>query len=400
MPRPFWFLFAGMFVNRIGSFVLPFLTLYLTQVRHISIAQAGLVVAGYGAGGAVAGPVGGFLADRIGRRATMLIALGFGGSLMIALGFVTRLEVLAPLIFCYAAVGEMYRSGMQAAIGDLVPHSERTRAFGLVYWVINLGWSFGLVIGGLLAGVSYRWLFVGDGLTTLLFAAIVAAGVPETRPAAAAAASAAAGASPAAFWREFTAPYRDGPFVAFLFLSFLIAGVFMQNASTFPLDLAARGISKPMTGLLLALNGIVIVFVQPALSAALARRNRSKVIAAGAAVLGLGFGLHAPVTTALGFAGAVLVWTMGEMAVLPVANAIVADLAPVELRGRYQGAYSLSFGLAVSAAPAGGAYVLEHFGRVALWGGCAVVGLLVAAGPRALARRLTRLREARIAARG
>lgn len=397
MPRPFWFLFAGTFVNRVGSFVVPFLTLYLTQARGVSVSRAGLVVSAYGAGAAFAGPVGGFLADHIGRRPTMLLALGLGGVAMIALGFVERVELLGPLLFLYAAVAEMYRAGVQASIGDLLSPTDRVRAFGLLYWVINLGWSIGLVVGGLLAGVSFRLLFVGDGLTTLLFALLVAAGVPETRPERAATHAAAPRAS---FVREFTAPYRDRVFVAFLVLSFLIATVFMQNASTFPLDLAARGISKSVTGLLLAMNGIVIVLVQPALSAALTRHDRSRVIALGSAVIGAGFGLHAFGAHAGTFALAVLVWTMGEMAVLPVANAVVADLAPTELRGRYQGAYSLSFGLAIFAAPAAGAFVLEQFGREALWGACAATGLVVAIGQFAIGRRLTRLRERRIAARG
>jgi len=73
LPRPFWFLWAGMFVNRCGSFVLPFMALYLTQARHLSVAQAGLVVGLYGAGGSVAAPLGGYLADHIGRRPLVLV---------------------------------------------------------------------------------------------------------------------------------------------------------------------------------------------------------------------------------------------------------------------------------------------------------------------------------------
>jgi MFS family permease len=89
------------------------------------------------------------------------------------------------------------------------------------------------------------------------------------------------------------------------------------------------------------------------------------------------------------------VWTLGEMAVLPIANAEVADVALPEMRGRYQGAYGITFGLASFAAPLLGTFVLQHWGPAALWGGCLVLGLLVAAGQLALAPALTRLREER-----
>jgi MFS family permease len=395
LPRPFWALWAGTFVNRCGSFVLPFLTLYLTQVRHLSLSQAGLMVALYGAGGSVAGPLGGFLADRVGRRATMLVALGVGGAGMMSIGFVQRLEALGPAIFCVAAVTEMYRPAMQAAVADMVPPADRVRAYGLVYWVINLGFSVGLTLGGVLARVSYRWLFVGDGATTLLFALVIWLGVPETRPARA---PLQAGERVASQWSEFSAPWRDRAFALFFALSFLFALVFMQNSSTFPLAMAVNGIGAGTFGVILALNGVLIVLLQPFLAPLLSRRNRSRTIAASCALVGLGFGLNALARTAPFYALGVIVWTVGEIGVLPLSNALVADLAPPQLRGRYQGAYGLSFSLAVCAAPALGTLVLQRSGAVALWGGCLALGLAIAAAHLALAPALTRLRAERIAA--
>src|SRR5438093_104938 len=154
LPRSFWVLWAGTLVTRIGSFVLPFLALYLTEALHLSLSQAGLVIALYGAGGAVAGPLGGYLADRFGRRVTMVLALGLGGVGMIALGLVHRVEHLAPAVFLVALVSEMYRPAMQAAVADLVAPSDRVRAFGLVYWVINVGFAIGLTLGGIVASRS------------------------------------------------------------------------------------------------------------------------------------------------------------------------------------------------------------------------------------------------------
>jgi MFS family permease len=185
LPRPDWFMWAGTFVTRCGSFVLPYLAIVLTRDRGLAPTAAGSIVALDGAGAALAAPLGGTLADKVGRRATLLLALFGGGAGMIALGFVSDMRAFAPLLFSVALLTEMYRPGMQAAVADLVPPQDRVRAFGLTYWVINLGYAIGVTLGGVVAGHSFRWLFVGDGLATMLFGALIAIGVPETRPAAA-----------------------------------------------------------------------------------------------------------------------------------------------------------------------------------------------------------------------
>src|SRR5882672_8225496 len=112
LPRPFWVLWTGTLVNRMGQFVVPFLAIYLTQARGFSVLQAGMVAAIYGAGAAIAGPLGGYLADRVGRRFVMVSALALGGASMIGLGFARRIDVLAPATFLVALVSEMYRPGV------------------------------------------------------------------------------------------------------------------------------------------------------------------------------------------------------------------------------------------------------------------------------------------------
>lgn len=396
-PRAYWFLWTGTFVNRLGTFVLPYLALYLTQVRGLTITQAGLVAAIYGVGASIAAPVGGALADHVGRRFTMVMALGLGGLGMIALGFVSRVELIAPATFAVALVSEMYRPGVQAAIADLIPHHDRVRAFSLLYWIINLGFAVGIAIGGMLSTVSFQLLFVGDGLTSLLFALLVWRGVPETRPAHVHAAAAAGGARAAV--AGFFAPYRDVPYVLFLLLGLAAMVVFMQHTTTFPIDMAAHGITRSTFGMVLALNGAAIVLVQPFMGPVIARWDRSRTLALGATLVGLGFGINAFARHAPLYAVGVLVWTLGEIALLPVANAMVADLAPVALRGRYQGAYGLSFSLAVAIAPVVGSWVLQHLGGTALWLGCLAVAVLVALGHLALAPALRHERALRAAER-
>ena len=395
-PTTFWVLFWGTLVNRAGSFVLMYLTVYLTQVRGYPVRTAGLVVALYGAGALLSGLLGGHLADHIGRRATMVGALAFGGLGMIGLGFARDLNVIAPAAFLVALMGEAYRPAMQAAISDLVPPHDRVRAFGLVYWVINIGFAIGALLGGLLATTSFVLLFVVDGLTSLLFGILVARAVPETRPVVAA-------HEPVRPRRglvhDFLVPYRDGPFGLFILLCALILIVFWQHVSTMPIDMAARGVSRAWLGAVLAINGITIVILQPLVAPALQRRNRSRVLATGSALVGLGFGLnvlaHGPALFGVG----VMIWTLGEICVLPIGNAVVADIAPADMRGRYQAAYGLSFGLAGTVAPLLGAFVFERLGTAWLWGGCLALGLAVAIGQLAIEPALTRLRTERLALR-
>ncbi len=391
LPRPFWVLWAGMFVNRAGAFVVPFLAIYLTQDRGLSAATAGVVVACYGAGAAVASPLGGYFADHLGRRATMIGSLLLGGLAMMALGFARDVALIAPGCFVVGVLNEAYRPAMTSAVADLVPAHDRVRAFGILYWVINLGFSFGLTAAGLLASRSFLLLFLGDGLTSVIFALLVWRLVPETRPA-----HAEHEHGPrAGLVQGFLAPYRDPPFAGFIALTLLVLLLFMQHIAALPIGMSETIASKGLLGFLLALNGIVIVLLQPILAPVITRWNRSRTLALGSALVGLGFGINAFAHDAWMLALGIVVWTVGEIFVLPIGNAVVADVAPTHLRGRYQGAYGLCFGLAGFGAPLLGTAVLQRFGTAVLWYGCLAVGLVAAMGHLALEPALSRLREQR-----
>lgn len=396
LPRTFWVLCAGTFVNRAGSFVVPFLSVYLTQVRGFPAATAGLVAALYGAGAMSASVLGGYCADHVGRRATMIGALTLGGAGMIALGFAHDLRVIAPAAFGVALTGEAYRPAMVAAVSDLVPPDDRVRAFGVLYWVINLGFSVGVMAGGALATVSFLFVFAGDGLTSLLFALLIARAVPETRPVPV---PHPPGHRPRGVVRDFLAPYVDGPFGVFVLLTVLILLIFMQHITALPIDMSAHGVTRAGLGAVLGINGVVIVLLQPVLAPVLQRRNRSRVLAVGSALVGVGYGMNALAHGPALFAIGLVVWTVGEICVLPIANAVVADVAPSHMRGRYQGAYGLSFGLAGFCAPLIGTAVMQRFGAATLWIGCLGLGLSVAVGHLLLAPGLARLRRERLAMR-
>jgi len=387
LPATFWTLLAGLFVNRLASFVAIFLALYLTRERGLPPDEAGRIVALFGVGILVAGPLGGTLADAVGRRATMLLSLTLGAFAVGTIGFLRTPALLALFTFLAAVTSEMYRPAMNAAIADLVPPAQRTRAFGLVYWAVNLGWSVSLAFAGLVAARSFVALFLADATTCLLFAAIVFAKVPETRPAGVHAESPLAGMARV---------FRDGPFVVFLLLHLAALVVFTQFQLAAPLDMAAHGIGPQVFSVLMALNGLGVVLLQPLLGPALARRDSAHLLAASALLFGLGFGVNAAIGTAVGeaigplavYATGVVLWTVGEVVGFPAANALVANLAPVALRGRYQGAFSMAWGMGFTLSPIVGGELLTRFGRSTLWltclalGGSVAVGHLAAAGAR------------------
>jgi MFS family permease len=392
LPRAYWAIWVGLLVNRIGSFVVPFLSLFLTQHRGLSVGEAGGLVSLWGLGAIGAGPVSGVVSDRLGRRAALFVSLLGGAGLTIALGFVRSPALVAPLVFGIGFVGEIYRPASHAVIADVVPPPDRVRAFGLLYWAVNLGFAIGLVLAGLIAAVSYTLLFVGDGLTTLAFAWVVWRFVPETRPAA-------APETVRQVLHGLVLPLRDRVFLPVLLLHVALATVFFQFQLALPVDMAEHGVSATGYGFLLALNGIIIVLVQPFASRFIAAREPGRVMAAGCALIGVGFGMNALHHTVGWYAVGIVIWTLGEIAYLPVVSTVPADLAPDEVRGRYQGAYSLAWSVAAFVAPVLGSIGLERYGPRVVWGACLVVGVAVAVGQLLAApareRRLAQIRAAR-----
>ena len=373
LPRAFWILCLGTLVNRVGGFVSPFLSIYLTTQRGLPVEQAGGIVSLIGLGSIGSGPVGGFLADRLGRRPALAIATLLGGSAMLAMGWARDPVVIAPLAFVLGFCGEMYRPIVSATVADLVPPEDRPRAYGFLYWVVNLGFSFALPLAGFVASRSYAALFIGDAVTTFLFGALAWASIPETHP---------ERHRVSGFqWSAVLAPYRDPAFRAFLGVSLLLGIVFLQLNMTVPLEMNAHGISNATYGLILSLNGLMIVFVQPFVAPLVHRQRRGSALALSAVLTGVGFGLTGAANGVIPiYVFSVVVWTLGEIVMSPVTPTVIADLAPPSLRGTYQGAHLVTWGAASFLAPRVGSSVMGTWGSSVLWSGCALVGLVSAIG--------------------
>jgi MFS family permease len=379
LPAAFWYLWTGTLVNRLGSFVIPFLAIYLTTARGFSAASAGLVLGAYGAGAAAGVLLGGVLADRWGRRRTLLTAHLTAAAAMLAMGFARDRYPIMAVALLLGLATEMARPAFSAMMIDIVPERDRLRAFTLNYWAINLGFACAAVLAGLAAQANYLLLFVVDAATTLVTAGIVFSRVRETRPVRPARA--------ADFRRtpETAGPglgkvFTDRVFMAFVGLNLLLALLFMQHLSTLPIAMGQDGLSPAMYGSVIALNGVLIVGGQLFVPRLIGGHNRSRVLALAAVVTGVGFGLTSIADHALLYALTVLIWTAGEMLNSPSSSTLIAELSPAELRGRYQGVFSLAWSVAAFGAPIFGGFVQERAGNTVLWLGCAGIGVVIAVG--------------------
>lgn len=379
LPPRFWWLWAGLLFNRAGVFVQPLLTFYLTRERGMRLAGAALVVSIYGAGSVTGSLLGGQLADRLGRRATLLGSAVAGAAGLVLLGLARADWAIAAAAFTLALVWDAHRPAVHAMVADLVQPADRARAFGLQYVAVNLGFAIAPAVAGWLAALGYAPLFAAAAVVQLAWAVFVWLALPETRPEVAVSAAAGAGLG---------AALRDGVYVRFLVLCVLLTLLPHQGFVALSAWMGSQGHSEATFGSTIALNGLLIVLVQPWVAEAVGRRDVPAVFAVASVLYGVGFALHGVHPAVVVHALAVATWTLGEVLVAPVQATVAAALAPPEARGRYQGLMGTSFAVAGTIAPLLGAAVMETWGGRALWFGSLGVGAACVAGILALAPRL------------
>jgi MFS family permease len=387
LPRAFWILWAGSFINRLGTFVVPFLVIFLSD-RGFTFTEAGRIASLMGLGSVLAGLVGGTLTDKVGRRFTLMLGLCLGAFFLLCLLYARATWAIAVIAFCFGLGSDIFRPAIQAAVSDLVPPALRPRAYGLNYWAVNFGFALALPLGGALASGGYTQLFYADAATNLFFAALIFWGVHETRPREAIerAQSSSLKKEP----QDFRAALKDRTFLIFCCLVVLASLCLMQTLSSLPLAMRSQGIETAMYGKLLAINGLLIVFLQPFAERVFGKLRPAPRLAMAVSVMGFGMGLQAFCTLPIHYAIAITVWTLGEIALAGFANSVVAHLAPVHLRGAYQGVHGMGWSSGVLLAPLLGPPLLELGGPLLLWLSCAGVAFLGAAGLMWLGPRLER----------
>ena len=279
-PRAYWFVWWGTLINRLGGFVVPLLTIYVTTVRKESVAASGGVIAVFGAGNVLASLVGGQMADRLGRRITMLVSLFGGAAAMLGLGFARDLTEITIMVGVVGFLGELYRPAVLAFVSDVIPSSHRVQALGLLYWAINLGFAFAAAIGGFVADLDFRILFVADALTMAIYGVIIALAVPETRPPVVPRSTSSTAPS--------TSPWRDRDFMIFVGINLLFVMLPMQLGSVLPAHMAWQGFAPSTFGLVMSVNGLMIILIQPLMINWIARRDAQLVMVVASLFYGAG----------------------------------------------------------------------------------------------------------------
>ena len=382
LPRGAWILFFGTFLNKFGTFVLPFLAIYMTRLGYTS-AQAGLAIGAYGVGTLCACLLGGYLADRLGRRKTIVLSMGSAALAMLSLSQVRSLPMIVLFSGLAGLTGELYRPASSALLADLVPAGQRVTAFAAYRMALNAGFAFGPATAGLLAKHSFLWLFVGDAATSLLYGLVawfaLPAGLHGTR-------------TDNSLRETWTVLRTDQRFRRMLCASLAVGLVFVQVFSTMSLEITRNGFSPSIYGLVISLNGVLIVLCELPLTILTKRYPARQMMALGYLLIGAGFASNALTRTLPLLVLTVVLFTLGEMVAMPISGAYVADLAPAHKRGLYMGTYGLVWSVAFIGGPSLG-MLLFSASPLALWSACGLLGMMAAGIILVEPRRLPVLRR-------
>jgi predicted MFS family arabinose efflux permease len=372
LSREIWFMALTMLVNRAGAMVIPFLSLYLTSYLGFSLNQVGWILSFYGFGSLAGVFMGGKLSDRIGYYKVMYLSLIATGIVFFIIQYITDFYTLCGGIFVLTFVADTFRPAVWVGLDDYSEPENRTRSVTLIRLAINLGFSLGPALGGLIIMyLSYRSLFLVDGITCLLASVIIMVFLRQK--------------SEIKQKEETTdspkvSPYSDGDYLIFWLGMFLIGFIFMQVFSTIPLYYSqVLGLEESHIGLLLAMNGLLIFVLEMPIVNALekGKLENLKIVIAGSFLLVLSF-LVLNIGHWVGFAViGIIFMTFGEMLGFPFSNAYALERSRKGNQGAYMAMYSMSFSVAHILGPNIGMQFSERFGFESTWYLMGGIGLVI-----------------------
>lgn len=361
MPRALWVLTGGQFINRFGAFVYPFLALYLVQQGY-SGGQVAMVLGAMALGNLMAPFVSGYLADAIGRRNTIVIALVGGATAIILLYYCRTLGQLVVVGAAQGFLAQLFGPAANALMSDVVPEDKRVTAYAVFRLALNAGFAAGPAVAGLLYTRSPALIFWGDAATTLIFAALALGFLPHGLRTIKGRVT-----SLRVAWQSWVEAAVDArcnyAFLQLLAGKLLMSIAFVQVFNVLALDTAAHGLSTVDYGLVMGLNGAIIMLVELPLVQWIKRYPARPVLTVGFLTVGLGCASFGWAKSMFDYALAMAFFTIGEMISLPVSAAHGARLAPTEYRGRYFGFFGMVWGVA-GLTGSSGIWIFERVGGI------------------------------------
>jgi len=369
-----WWLSLVMLINRSGTMVVPFMTIYLTENKHFSIGAAGIVLSLFGAGAICGGFLGGRLTDKLGFYPIQQFTLIGGGILFIVLGQMDSYVSICISTFVLSLINESFRPANAAAIAHYSKEENRTRSYSLNRLAINLGWATGGTIGGIVASYNYHLLFWIDGLTNIGAALLLLFVLSPTRNDATPKKTEKKPSDPSG------SPYKDKAYIAFIVLSIMYAYCFFQLFTTMPVfyrkDLH---LSTANIGLIMAANGILIVLFEMVLIHNLeGKKNNLYYVTIGTTLVALSYLVFNIIPHFAWLATiSMLIVTIGEIMSMPFMNSFWISRAKSHNTGQYAGLYTIAWSTAQVLGPGTGGQIAEKWGFTALW--WVVGGMCIAA---------------------
>ena len=361
LPHDMWVIFFTTLINRAGTMVLPFLTLYLTSQRKIGAAEAGLVIAVYGFGALLTAPVMGRISDKVGSLKIMKGSLIFSGISLFIFSFIRDYNLILAIAFMWAVINESFRPANMSLISEVTNPSQRRTAFALNRLAINLGMSIGPVVGGFLSLVNFSLLFYVDGITAiaagiyLIFAKInlttdeVSSVQQEEK-------------------EIKLSVLKDKSYLFFLAGIIPVTFVFFQHFGAMPLFVVKDlGYTTADFGLFVAVNTVLIIIIEVPLNELMSKWSYKSSLFLGALLCSIGFGGMALIKESIGLIVTIIIWTFGEMIFFPSTASYVSEVAPPKRRGEYMGYYQMTFSLGFMLGPWIGTAIYENYGAFNLW---------------------------------
>lgn len=369
LSRDIWLLALVTFINRSGTMVLPFMTVYLTTSLDFTLKEAGWVMACFGAGSVLGNFLGGKLTDKFGYYWVQFWALFLSGAMFLILAEMETILQYCITVFVLSTIADAFRPANHASIAVYSKPENRTRSLSLIRLAINLGFSIGPAVGGLLAvWYGFKWLFWADGITCMSAAIFLRFALQQKEERVENQSNTSEGSAPILVKQS---PYRDRTFLIFSLLTMLGSMVFMQLFSTIPVFFKQElGMNEGMIGAMMAINGLIIAIIEMPLIYIIEARMRSKlrVIAWGTFMIGLSFFALEISSFWAGIAVVfIVIITFGEILWMPFASVFALERSTPTTRGEYMGLYSSTWALGHIIGPAAGMFIADLWGFNTLW---------------------------------